>query len=131
MSPYFTSPHSILLCNNTDTSKELRELAAGIIVSNPDRFNTALLGKSNDEYTRWLLREESWGGVCVCVCVCEREREGHCTRKCVIFPSLGGIEVIVFSEHFKVELDVVDIQTQRVDRFGIMYSVLCTVQQPL
>ena len=30
----------------------------------------------------------------------------------------GGIELTVFSEHFRVELDVVDIQTQRVDRFG-------------
>ena len=30
----------------------------------------------------------------------------------------GGIELNVFSDHFKVELDVVDIQSQRVDRFG-------------
>jgi len=30
----------------------------------------------------------------------------------------GAIELSVFSEHYKVELDVVDIQTQRIDRFG-------------
>ena len=30
----------------------------------------------------------------------------------------GAIELTVFSEHYKVELDVVDIQTQRIDRFG-------------
>ena len=35
----------------------------------------------------------------------------------ISFPS-GGIELTVFSAHFKVELDVVDIQSQRVDRFG-------------
>jgi hypothetical protein len=34
------------------------------------------------------------------------------------FPSQGAIELKVFSDHYKVELDVVDIQTQRVDRFG-------------
>ena len=33
-------------------------------------------------------------------------------------PPPGGIELTVFSAHFKVELDVVDIQSQRVDRFG-------------
>ena len=33
-------------------------------------------------------------------------------------PHAGGIELTVFSAHFKVELDVVDIQSQRVDRFG-------------
>ena len=37
-------------------------------------------------------------------------------------PVLGGIELTVFSNHFKVELDVVDIQSQRVDRFGKEYT---------
>lgn len=41
----------------------------------------------------------------------------------------------MFSEHYKVELDVVDVQSQRIDRFGtqtissvfivIMYNVAC------
>ena len=35
-----------------------------------------------------------------------------------VFPHAGGIELTVFSAHFKVELDVVDIQSQRVERFG-------------
>ena len=56
--------YSILLCNNTESSKELRELAAGIIISNPDKYSTAMLGKSSEEYTKWLLREQSWGGMC-------------------------------------------------------------------
>ena len=30
----------------------------------------------------------------------------------------GAIELSIFSEYYKTELDVVDIQTQRVDRFG-------------
>ena len=30
----------------------------------------------------------------------------------------GGIELSIFSEHFKVEIAVVDIQSQRIDLFG-------------
>lgn len=30
----------------------------------------------------------------------------------------GAIELSVFSEYYKVELDVVDVQSQRIDRFG-------------
>lgn len=47
----------------------------------------------------------------------------------------GAIELSVFSEHYKVELDVVDVQSQRIDRFGTqtissvlvvtMYGVAC------
>ena len=31
---------------------------------------------------------------------------------------IGAIEVSIFSDHYQTELDVVDIQTQRIDRFG-------------
>ena len=43
----------------------------------------------------------------------------HTEVMCVLLSFLpGAIELSVFSEHYKVELDVVDIQTQRIDRFG-------------
>ena len=35
---------------------------------------------------------------------------------CVV--GTGAIELSIFSEHFKVEIAVVDIQTQRIDLFG-------------
>ncbi|XP_064399616.1 ubiquitin thioesterase OTU1-like [Halichondria panicea] len=82
---------SLLLCNGVESSKELRELVGGIVLSDPGKYHTALLGRDSSEYVKWLLREESWG---------------------------GAIEVSVFSEHYQTELDVVDIQTQRIDRFG-------------
>ena len=53
---------SILLCNGQDDVDDLRELAGGIILSDPERFDTAFLGRSNQQYVDWLLREESWGG---------------------------------------------------------------------
>jgi hypothetical protein len=58
-------PYSILLCNNAESSKDLRELAAGIIISNPDKYSTAMLGRTREDYTQWLLREQSWGGTYV------------------------------------------------------------------
>ncbi len=54
---------SILLSAESDSCDELRSLAAAIILSNSDRFTTALLGKENGDYVKWLQRSESWGGV--------------------------------------------------------------------
>ena len=35
-----------------------------------------------------------------------------------VFLSAGAIELSVFSEYYHIELDVVDVQSQRIDRFG-------------
>ena len=56
---------SILLGDSSESTGELRELAAGLILSNPHKYTSALLGRSNTEYVEWLLRDESWGGGCV------------------------------------------------------------------
>ena len=45
------------------TPGELRELAAGIIMSHPVRYSAVLLGRPNTDYAAWITREESWGGV--------------------------------------------------------------------
>ncbi len=37
---------------------------------------------------------------------------------CIPHYCIGAIELSVFSKYYKTELDVVDVQTQRVDRFG-------------
>ena len=52
-----------------DSCEEVRELAVAIILSNPGKYNSALLGKTNEEYVQWLRKKESWGG--------ERERGGE------------------------------------------------------
>lgn len=43
---------------------------------------------------------------------------------------IGGIELSVFSELFQIELDVVDIQTQRIDKFGIPKSITSSYAIP-
>ena len=62
--------YSILLTNDSVTVQELRELVAGIILSDPDKFSTVMLGRSNEHYAEWIMKGESWGGMCVRVCVC-------------------------------------------------------------
>ena len=64
-SVYICSVPSILLCDDREGSRQLRELIGGIVLSDPGKYNTALLGRNNQEYVDWLLKEESWGGVCV------------------------------------------------------------------
>ena len=38
--------------------------------------------------------------------------------------STGAIELSVFSEHFETEIDVVDVQTQRIDKFGKRFALV-------
>ena len=49
------------------------------------------LGRPVEEYCNWILQKTSWG---------------------------GGIELFIFSNHFKVEIASFDIQTMRLDVFG-------------
>ena len=142
-----TPLHSVLLGDGSESTGELRELAAGLILSNPHKYTSALLGRSNTEYVEWLLRDESWGGECV-VCMQVKTVTDYTLTLTVPLPAnttssvcdtvacfTGAIELSVFSEHYKVELDVVDVQSQRIDRFGTqtissvltvtMYNVAC------
>ena len=37
-------------------------VVAAAIMSDPETYTEAVLGKPNDEYCRWILKPESWGG---------------------------------------------------------------------
>ena len=58
---------SLLVTNASVTVQELRELVAGIIMSDPDKYSTAMLGRSNEQYTEWIMKDESWGGTLLSV----------------------------------------------------------------
>ena len=47
----------------------------------------------------------------------------------MVYCTVGAIELMIFSEHFSTELDVVDIQTQRIDRFGEITATALVVCQ--
>ncbi|CAO3574678.1 unnamed protein product [Mortierella alpina] len=69
----------------------LRQIVAQVIQANPDAYPDVVLGRPRQEYCEWIKRENSWG---------------------------GAIELAIFSEHFKIEIDSIDVSTNRVDRFG-------------
>ena len=73
------------------SARPTRELIARIVAGDPVKYNDAFLGKTNAEYCSWIRDSESWG---------------------------GAIEVSILSTHYKLEIDVVDTQAVRINRFG-------------
>jgi len=76
---------------DTDAMQSLRCIIADIVAADPVAYNEAFLGQPNDEYCIWIKDESSWG---------------------------GAIELSILSRYYGVEVDVIDTQTGRIDRFG-------------
>lgn len=89
----FTSIHTLMTDGILDVtcSKQMRELIAGVVLSDPETYSEAFLGKTNENYCNWIMNSESWG---------------------------GAIEISILSKYYGIEIDVVDTQTARIDRFG-------------
>ncbi|KAG0292985.1 ubiquitin-specific protease otu1 [Linnemannia gamsii] len=69
----------------------LRQIVAKAIDANPDAYPDVVLGRPRKEYCEWIQKENSWG---------------------------GAIELAIFSDYYKIEIDSIDVSTNRVDRFG-------------
>lgn len=87
---------SINCCMNdgrldTEVAPLMREIIVGAVSHQPALYNEVFLGKPNAEYCQWILKGESWG---------------------------GAIEISILSQYYSVEIDVVDTQSGRIDRFG-------------
>lgn len=89
----FTSVECVMNNGVVDltVAPQMRELIAGVVMSDPTTYNEAFLGKSNSSYCKWIMNSESWG---------------------------GAIEISILSLYYNIEIDVVDTQTGRIDRFG-------------
>jgi len=89
----FTSIHA--LTNNAiidpSCAKSMRDLIAGVVLSDPEMYSSAFLGMSNNAYCKWIMNSDSWG---------------------------GAIEIAILSKYYEMEIDVVDTQSGRIDRFG-------------
>lgn len=72
-------------------SQELRRVIAHKVRSDPEQYNEAVLEKSNQDYCRWILDRQKWG---------------------------GAIELSVLADHFGREIAAYDIQTKRCDIYG-------------
>lgn len=71
----------------------LRKKCAEIVLANPDKFTTALLGQPPALYAQWLLQPTSWG---------------------------GAIELMILSFLSQTEIIALDIESGRMERFGEM-----------
>lgn len=80
-----------VLERNVDKHVALRSVVADYILDHPQEYPQVVLGREPIEYSSWIRNLNSWG---------------------------GAIELSVFSEIYKTEIDSIDISTLRVDRFG-------------
>jgi len=87
----FASMSFVILNGETRFSGELRKLAAKCISEDPLTYNEAFLAMTNEKYCNWLSGEDHWG---------------------------GAIELNVFSKYYQTEINVADVQSGRLDRFG-------------
>ncbi|KAJ3205338.1 ubiquitin-specific protease otu1 [Clydaea vesicula] len=69
----------------------LRNIISEEIKKDPIEFNELVLGQPILKYCDWIKKETSWG---------------------------GAIELKIFSEYFQTEINSIDVQTLRVDKFG-------------
>ncbi|KAI9483067.1 MAG: hypothetical protein EXX96DRAFT_556687 [Benjaminiella poitrasii] len=80
-----------VLRNDTSISQELRKVIVEGIKADPVMYSDITLGQPREKYMEWILKPNSWG---------------------------GAIELAIFSSYFGIEIDSIDVQTGRFDKFG-------------
>ena len=76
---------------NADSPEIIRGIIASEIMANPQEYNSAVLDKDPEEYCKWIMKKETWG---------------------------GGIELSILSKFFQIQIGVVDIQHITIENFG-------------
>lgn len=61
----------------------LREIVVDTILSKPEVYNEAILGRKVQDYCNWISKKDSWG---------------------------GAIELGIFASHFKIQINCLDIE---------------------
>ncbi|GJQ84594.1 hypothetical protein Trydic_g10206 [Trypoxylus dichotomus] len=69
----------------------MRQLIAETIERDPENFSEAILGKSTDDYCRWIREDTSWG---------------------------GAIELSILANYYGIEITVADTINAIINRFG-------------
>ena len=76
---------------NADSPEIIRGIIASEIMANPQEYNSAVLDKDPEEYCKWIMKKETWG---------------------------GGIELSILSKFFQIQIGVADIQHITIEYFG-------------
>jgi ubiquitin thioesterase OTU1 len=74
-----------------DKVNDLREVIAGYIMSDPQKYNEVVLEKTPQAYMDWILKSTSWG---------------------------GAIELEILSKYYKVEICAIDLVSLSTHFFG-------------
>ncbi|KAI5806234.1 hypothetical protein EDC01DRAFT_609621 [Geopyxis carbonaria] len=82
---------SYVMTRSMMSVEELRQLIAGTIQENQDKYSEAVLEQKPDGYCEWIKMESSWG---------------------------GGIELEIFASFFEMEITTIDVGTGNVIRFN-------------
>ncbi|KAI8379125.1 ubiquitin thioesterase OTU1-like protein [Radiomyces spectabilis] len=77
--------------HDIQVANELRKVIAACIGENPAIYSDVMLGQERGKYMEWIQKSSAWG---------------------------GAIELSIFSQHFGIEIDSIDVQTGRIDKFG-------------
>ncbi|XP_040578995.1 ubiquitin thioesterase Otu1 [Lepeophtheirus salmonis] len=73
----------------------MRTVVVGVIQSQPQQYDAAILGKDPKDYIAWISSSDAWG---------------------------GAIEAQILAEYFGMEIDVFDTQSGLLTRFGESYK---------
>lgn len=73
-----------------DNVPAMREVVASHIRSDPEKYNEVILGRSNDDYCRWITKKDSWG---------------------------GAIELGILSQYYKIQINCLDIELGQTIKF--------------
>ncbi|OBZ91386.1 Ubiquitin thioesterase OTU1 [Choanephora cucurbitarum] len=74
-----------------EVTHELRQIVAQAISSDEINYSDAMLGMERSKYIEWIQKPNSWG---------------------------GAIELAILSAYFDLEINSIDVQSGRMDRFG-------------
>ncbi|KAI8365858.1 hypothetical protein EDC96DRAFT_575137 [Choanephora cucurbitarum] len=87
--PCFTNSYVAL--KEAEVAHELRQIVAQAISSDEINYSDAMLGMERSQYIEWIQKPNSWG---------------------------GAIELAILSAYFDLEINSIDVQSGRMDRFG-------------
>lgn len=73
-----------------ETVAELRSVVATYIESDPEKYNEAILGRTNHDYSLWIRKKDSWG---------------------------GAIELGILSDYYRIQINCVDIELGQTIKF--------------
>jgi len=82
------------LCEGDDSSgkvSELRQMIGALVLSDPQKWNSGILGMKPEKYVEYIMKPNTWG---------------------------GSIELSILSDFYQVQIVAIEVKNQAVYRFG-------------